>query len=198
MENTERYTDKLAKYIIIAVCICLGLGLCWLLKSVLAYIIIAAVISLIAKPVMNFTKKINIKGRTLPSWFLAIVSLTLTAGVALTILSLIIPLVSSIVRDVSVQNISQAVKGIAVPLADLNNFLQERFTNLGENFRIEVAIGQEITKLINVDVFSNAIGSAASVLTNLFIGLFAVAYISFFFINIAICFWTFNMVFAYS
>ena len=183
MENTERYTDKLAKYIIIAVCICLGLGLCWLLKSVLAYIIIAAVISLIAKPVMNFTKKINIKGRTLPSWFLAIVSLTLTAGVALTILSLIIPLVSSIVQDVSVQNISQAVKGIAVPLADLNNFLQERFTNLGENFRIEVAIGQEITKLINVDVFSNAIGSAASVLTNLFIGLFAVAYISFFFIK---------------
>ena len=183
MENTERYTDKLAKYIIIAVCICLGLGLCWLLKSVLAYIIIAVVISLIAKPVMNFTKKINIKGRTLPSWFLAIVSLTLTAGVALTILSLIIPLVSSIVQDVSVQNISQAVKGIAVPLADLNNFLQERFTNLGENFRIEVAIGQEITKLINVDVFSNAIGSAASVLTNLFIGLFAVAYISFFFIK---------------
>ena len=183
MENTERYTDKLAKYIIIAVCICLVLGVCWMLRSVLAYIIIAVVISLIAKPVMNFTKKINIKGRTLPSWFLAIVSLTLTAGVALTILSLIIPLVSSIVRDVSVQNISQAVKGIAVPLADLNNFLQERFTNLGEDFRIEVAIGQEIAKLINVDVFSNAIGSAASVLTNLFIGLFAVAYISFFFIK---------------
>ena len=179
----ERYTDKLAKYIIIAVCICLVLGVCWMLRSVLAYIIIAVVISLIAKPVMNFTKKINIKGRTLPSWFLAIVSLTLTAGVALTILSLIIPLVSSIVRDVSVQNISQAVKGIAVPLADLNNFLQERFTNLGEDFRIEVAIGQEIAKLINVDVFSNAIGSAASVLTNLFIGLFAVAYISFFFIK---------------
>ena len=183
MENTERYTDKLAKYIIIAVCICLVLGVCWMLRSVLAYIIIAVVISLIAKPVMNFTKKINIKGRTLPSWFLAIVSLTLTAGVALTILSLIIPLVSSIVRDVSVQNISQAVKGIAVPLTDLNNFLQERFTNLGEDFRIEVAIGQEIAKLINVDVFSNAIGSAASVLTNLFIGLFAVAYISFFFIK---------------
>ena len=57
----ERYTDKLAKYIIIAAGIALIAGICWYFKSVLAYILIAVVVSLIAKPVMELLQKINIK-----------------------------------------------------------------------------------------------------------------------------------------
>ena len=183
MENHERYTDKLAKYILIAA----GLGiicyLCWALKSVLGYILIAVVVSLIAKPVMGFMQKFSIRGKKAPSWLLAAMSLLIVIGGILTVLSLVIPLISSIVKDVSMANIEQTARSMAVPLEDFNIFLRERFPNLGSDFRIEVMIGQEIYKLLNVAAFSSFIGSAATMLTNFAIGLFSVSFIGFFFIK---------------
>ena len=62
MKETERYTDKLAKYILIAAAICLIGAICWYFKSILIYILAAVVVSLIGKPVMKLLQKIMIKG----------------------------------------------------------------------------------------------------------------------------------------
>ena len=183
MENHERYTDKLAKYILIAAALGIVGVLCWALRSVLGYILIAVVVSLIAKPVMGFLKKIGIRGKHAPSWVLAALSLAVVIGGTLALLSLIVPLVSSIAKDVSMTNIEQAARSMAVPLSDMNTFLRECFPKLGSDFRIEVAIGQELQKLLNVSAFSAFIGSAASMLTSLCIGIFSVAFIGFFFIK---------------
>ena len=183
MENNERYTDKLAKYMIAAA----GLGLvgvlCWYFRSVLAYILIAVVVSLIGKPLMGLLQKITIKGRKAPDWLLAALTLLLVMGGLLALISLIVPLISSIVKDISMTNIESAARSIAVPLSDFNAFLRESFPKLGSDFRIEVAIGQEVQKLFNVAAFSSIIGSAASLITDFGIGVFSVVFIGFFFIK---------------
>ena len=183
MENSERYTDKLAKYIIAVAGIGLLGALCWYFRSVLAYILIAVVVSLIGKPLMGLLQKITIKGKKAPDWFLAALTLLLVMGGLLTLISLIVPLISSIIKDVSMTNIENAARSIAVPLADLNSFLRESFPKLGSDFRIEVAIGHEVQKLFNVAAFSSIIGSAASIITDFGIGLFSVVFIGFFFIK---------------
>ena len=183
MENSERYTDKLAKYIIAVAGIGLIGALCWYFRSVLAYILIAVVVSLIGKPLMGLLQKITIKGKKAPDWFLATLTLLLVMGSLLTLMSLIVPLISSIIKDVSMTNIENAARSIAVPLADLNSFLRESFPKLGSDFRIEVAIGHEVQKLFNVAAFSSIIGSAASIITDFGIGLFSVVFIGFFFIK---------------
>ena len=183
MENSERYTDKLAKYIIAVAGIGLLGALCWYFRSVLAYILIAVVVSLIGKPLMGLLQKITIKGKKAPDWFLATLTLLLVMGGLLTLMSLIVPLISSIIKDVSMTNIENAARSIAVPLADLNSFLRESFPKLGSDFRIEVAIGHEVQKLFNVAAFSSIIGSAASIITDFGIGLFSVVFIGFFFIK---------------
>ena len=183
MENTERYTDRLAKYILIAAGICLLGLLCWTFRNIIGYILIAVVVSLIAKPVMGLLKKPSIRGRKNPNWLAAAVSLIIVIGAILTLLFLIIPLVCSIVNDVSMANIEQTAKSIAAPLSDLNVYLRESFPKLGNDFRLEVVIGQQVQKLFNVSAFSSLIGSAASVLTSFAIGIFSVVFIGFFFIK---------------
>ena len=128
-------------------------------------------------------QKIKIKGRKAPCWLLAAVSLILVMGALLTILFLIVPLVSSIMKDVSMTNIEYSARNIAVPLSDLNTFLRDSFPTLGNDFRLEVVIGQEVQKLFNVAAFSSFIGSAASILTDVGIGIFSVVFIGFFFIK---------------
>jgi predicted PurR-regulated permease PerM len=183
MESNIRYTDRLAKYIMIAAAIALAGGLCWMFKSVLAYILIAVVVSLIAKPISGLLHKIKIKGRTAPNWLIAALSLILVMGCLMAIVFLIVPLISSIVKNVSMSNIETAARSLAAPLSDLNIYLRESFPKLGPDFRLEVTIGQEIQKLFNVNAFSSILGSAASVLTNLGVGLFSVVFIGFFFIK---------------
>lgn len=183
MENTERYTDKLAKTILLAAGIAIIAALCWYFKSVLTYILVAVVVSLVAKPLMGLLQKLRIKGRKAPDWLLAALSLLLVIGILLSVIVMIIPVISNIVKDISLVNIENAVKSVSVPLAEFNEFLRSRVPSLGEGFKIEVTILQEVQKMFNPAVFSSMIGSAASFLTNFGIGLFSVVFIGFFFIK---------------
>lgn len=183
MENTERYTDKLAKTILLAAGIAIIAALCWYFRSVLTYILVAVVVSLVAKPLMGLLQKLRIKGRKAPDWLLAAISLLLVIGILLSVIVMIIPVISNIVKDISLVNIENAVKSVSVPLAEFNEFLRSRVPSLGEDFKIEVTILQEVQKMFNPAVFSSMIGSAASFLTNFGIGLFSVVFIGFFFIK---------------
>ena len=183
MEQTERYVDKLAKYILIAAGIGIIGALCWYFRSVLIYIMAAVVVSLVAKPVMGGLQKIRIKGRKAPDWFLAALSLTIVLGLLLAVLTLIVPIVSGIVKGISLSSIENAAGQIAVPLGNLNEFLRNSFPQLGENFRIEMVLIQELQKLFDVSIISSVIGSATSLLTSFGIGLFSVVFIGFFFIK---------------
>lgn len=183
MENTERYTDKLAKYILAAA----GTGivgvLCWYFSSILIYILLAVVVSLIGQPVMNLLRKIKVKGHKAPDWLLAMMTLATLIILFFAVITLIVPIVSGIVKGISMSSIETAARHIAGPLADLNMHLRSAFPKLGDDFRLEVTVIQELQKLLDPSMFSSVIGSAASFITDFGIGLFSVSFISFFFIK---------------
>ena len=183
MEQNERYTDRLAKYILVAAGAAAICATCWFFRSVLAYILIAVVVSLIAKPLMGLMQKVRIKGKKAPDWLLAAFSIIIVLGVLISILTSVIPIISGIVKDISMVNIESAARGIAVPLGELNEYLQNSFPQLGNDFRIEVTVLNEIQKMFNVSAFSSVLGSAASFVTSMAIGLFSVVFIGFFFIK---------------
>lgn len=183
MENTERYTDKLAKYILVAAGIAIISVICWYFRSVITYILAAVVVSLVAKPLVGLMQKVRIKGRKAPDWLLAAMALILVIGILLSIITGIVPIVSSIVKGISLANIENTAKSVAIPLSEFNEFLRTRFPDLGNGFRIEVALIQELQKMFDPSAFSSFIGSAASFLTSFGVGLFSVVFISFFFIK---------------
>ena len=150
MENKERYTDKLAKTIMLAGGIAIVAALCWYFRSVIGYILIAVVVSLVAKPLMGLMQKIRIKGKKAPDWFLAALSLLLVIGTLLSVIAVVIPIISNIVKDISIVNIENAVRNLAVPLAELNETLRNLIPGLEEDFRIEVAVIQELQKMVKL------------------------------------------------
>lgn len=177
------YTEKLAKYTLAAVSIAIVGGLCWYFRSVLVYILLAVVVSLIGKPLMTLLQKITIKGRKAPDWILAAFTIILLMVIFTAVITMIVPVVSGIVKNISLTNIEDAARRVAIPLADFNTFLISTFPKLGSDFRIEVVAVQELHKLFDPSAFSSMIGSAASLVTDLGIGIFSVVFISFFFIK---------------
>ncbi len=183
MEHSEKYTEKLAKYILIAAGVALIGGICWYFSSVLIYILLAVVVSLIAQPVMTLLRKIRIKGKHAPDWLLAMLTLIVLMTIFLTVITMIGPIVSGIIKGISLDSIEAAARHISGPLADFNSYLRTSFPKLGSGFRIEIAAIQELQKMFDPSIFSSVIGSAASIITDLGIGIFSVVFISFFFIK---------------
>ncbi len=183
MEHSERYVDKLAKYILLAAGIGIIGAICWYFRSVIVYVLIAVVVSLIAKPVMGLMQKIRIKGKKAPDWILAALSLLLVMLTLICAITMIIPIVSGILKGISLTSIENAAGQIAVPLANLNEFLRSAFPRLGSDFRIELALIQELQKIFDVSMISSVIGSATSFITSFGVGLFSVVFIGFFFIK---------------
>lgn len=183
MENTERYTDKLAKYILLAAGLAIIGTLCWFFSNILIYILLAVVVSLIGQPVMSCLRKIRIKGHKAPDWILAMLTIILLITIFFSVITLIVPIVSGIIKGISLESIEAAARHISGPLADLNTRLAHLFPSLGSDFRIEVAAVQELKKFFDPSIFSSVLGSAASVITSLGIGIFSVVFISFFFIK---------------
>ena len=140
-------------------------------------------VSLIAKPLVNLMKKVKIKGRHAPDWLLAAFALILVLACFFAFAYIVVPIAGGIIKNISLGSIETSLKSIAGPLADLNSFLTRAFPRLGEDFRIEVAVVQEMQHFFNLAQFSSLIGSAASFFTSLAIGLFSVVFIGFFFIK---------------
>ena len=100
MEHPEKYTEKLAKYILIAAGVGLIGGICWYFSSVLIYILLAVVVSLVAQPVMTLLRKIRIKGKHAPDWLLTMLTLIVLMTVFLAVITMIVPIVSGIIKGI--------------------------------------------------------------------------------------------------
>ena len=182
METQKHYTEILAKWLLAAFVAVIA----WLLfrqfGSVVGYVLLAGVVSLIAKPLKMMLAKIRIKGHRAPDWFLAILSILLILVIFCGIIAGLAPMVKEVISDVASVTGDTSLGAISSNLAELNAYLVKTF-DLDPGFRIEVAILHQVKSLINVNIFGNVIGSVASALASFGIGLFSVVFIAFFFIR---------------
>jgi len=181
MEN-ERSVDRLSRYIITLGTLAIVAGVCWYFRSVLVYIICAFVLSLIGQPLMKLLRRIRIKGKSLPDWILAVVSLALIFYIFGTIITKAIPIVSGIISDASLMSKFSATSG-AVEIMSLNQWLINLFPGLGQDFNIFTIVIEELRKIGNIPNITGFIGSLASAVSGAAVGFFSIVFISFFFIK---------------
>ena len=171
----ERSIDRLARYLIIAATLAILACLCWYFKSVLVYIIVAFVVSLIGQPVMRLLRKIRIRGKAAPNGLLAILTIVL-----ILVVTQVIPVVTGIVRDAAVLN---SVTADGNPLDRVNDWIVGLFPGLGPDFNIITILMDKLREVTNVSNVTSVISSVTSFVTSLVVGLFSVVFISFFFVR---------------
>ena len=179
--DKERNTDKLAGYLIKLGGLAIIAALCWYFKNVLIYIIIAFVVSLIGRPIMKLLKKIRIGKFHLPDWFSAVFTILLIIGFLILIITQMVPMVSNIIRDASLLNGNLYLE--SNPVERFNEWLIGLFPNLGAEFNVIDVIMDKLRELVSFNSVTGLVGSVASLVSSAFVGLFAVVFISFFFLK---------------
>ena len=180
MENLSN-VEKLAKYLIFVGIIAVAFAVCWYFSTVLIYVILAFVVSLISRPLARIMGKLHIKGKSAPDWLLSILSVTIIIAILLMVILLVIPVITRIINDASLfSNINSSDANFS---DTINKWIIGIFPSLGEDFD---AIGTLFNylkgMLANFDI-TGLIGSVGSIVIDLAIGLFAVVFISFFFVK---------------
>ena len=134
-----------------------------------------------ARPITTLLRKIRVRGKQMPDWLSALVALFVLIGGILTIATLIVPIIGGIAKGISMASVEKAASQISAPLANFNEFLRASFPALGQDFKIETSIFNELHNLLDMSIFSSVLGSAASIISSVGVGLFSVVFISFFF-----------------
>lgn len=180
MEN-ERKVDRLSGWVMKLGVIALICALCWYFSSILVYIILAFVVSLIGHPMMHLFRKVKIRGKSLPDGLLAILSIAIILALLILFITQVIPTVLLIVLDTSVMNVESMPYDSL--LNQLNGWIIGMFPSLGADFDVVSLLLEKIQSIVSFSNVSQLLGSVASVAVSVAVGLFAVVFISFCFIK---------------
>ena len=179
--ETENNLERLAGWILRLAAFAAVAWLCWYFRSVLIYIIIAFVVSLMGQPLMHLLRKIRIRGKSAPDGLLAVVSIILILLAAALFVTQFIPVVSGMIRETSSLHISDLpYNGL---IEQLNTWLIGLFPNLDRDFDILAVLMGRLQSAASFSNVSWVIESVASMVARIGVGLFSVVFISFFFIK---------------
>lgn len=172
-----------SKYFLIGLSI-LAIGLtAWYLKTIVIYICIAIIISLIGQPLVKLFSSVKIKKIGLPvgvSALFALTSITLLLGL---LVSMFIPLLVEEARIISKINPNEVVETFKEPLANLNYDLQKFQIRYGNGESLEKFIASKLTDIIGFKEVSSYAQGIVSLTTDIIGGTFVVLFMAFFFMK---------------
>lgn len=177
----ERKVDKLAGYLIWLGVLVIVAWFCWYFRSVLIYVVLAFIVSLIGLPLVRLMRKVKIKGKSAPDWLLAIVAILVVLGGLILVVTQIIPVVVSIIREASIFSNMRLPKGNMVE--SINKWIAGIIPGLNPDYD---SVGKVMDYLKGVSSslpITGIIGSVAGLVADVAVGLFSVSFISFFFVK---------------
>ena len=152
----------------------------WYLWEVVLYILVAAVLSLVGRPLVSYLTRINIFGY--------IISRTLASALTLVVMWLVIgalgmlfiPLLYGKVNELASLDWTSVTAVVESSLANLESLIERVFaieiTDIGETFK------QFMLSLVDIDV-AKTFASVATVIKSVAISFFSISFITFYFMK---------------
>lgn len=176
--TSKTISNGLLRAIGIITGILLVLYFIYIIRSVIAYLAIAAVIALIGRPVVFFLKQ-KLK---FPNILAVIVAMLIMVGFIVGLFALFVPLLTEQSKNLSLLNIDALQKSLNTLYYEVTQYLGLSTYEVKDVIQ-ETEIEKNIMEGINLNFIPNFLNSFLAVLSSLSIGLFSVLFISFFFLK---------------
>lgn len=174
--------NQLSRYIIIISVVAVIAFLAWYFSNIVAYILVAAVLSLIGKPLVDILAKLHIGKWKLPRWLCAFAALVAIGIIVFLFVYLFIPLIANQAKILSEVDVNQLVGVLSQPFKNIEQTIVDNVPG-AETFSLNAFITDGLTSMFNASMLTNAFGSIANFLASTAIAIFSVAFITFFFLK---------------
>jgi predicted PurR-regulated permease PerM len=174
--------DKRIRYIIGFIGVALLLFSLWFFRSIVAYILISAAISILGQPILRLLKKIKIRKKSIPDSLLAAVTLIFIWFTIILFFRIFIPLLVNEANELSTINVNALYSNLQDPLTKIQTVLQNT-GHFEDQDAFKTYITEKLMSILNVDYITHIFSGLTSMLGNLLIAFFAISFITFFFLK---------------
>ncbi|HKM92286.1 MAG TPA: AI-2E family transporter [Prolixibacteraceae bacterium] len=156
--------------------------LLWYFRSIVTYIIIASILSVMGRPMVRWLKKIKIRRFKLGASFSALITLLVLLSFFIGLFRFSLPLLASKFSELSSINIDDYLSQIEEPFNRLTIFLYGEPIALNSG-ALSSIITDRFASTLKVSHITDLFGTIASTLGSIMIGFFSVSFITFFFLR---------------
>lgn len=151
------------------------------LRTILTYILISAVLSLLGQPVYNKLLKVKILKKNIPKGICAVLTILLFFTTILAFIGFLLPLIITEINVIYSLDYGKLSNDLKQPLATINNYLQQyNITKQGET--INSIVTKSISQFLNIANIAGIFSTIFGMLGNIFAAIFSIAFMSFFFL----------------
>lgn len=176
--DSRTIANGILRAIAIIVAVVLTLYFLYVIRSVIAYLAIAAVIALLGRPIVLFLRR-KLK---FPNTLAVVFTMVLMLGIFLGILALFIPLINEQSRNLSLLDIEDLKGNLNTLYLEIVDYFGLTTSNVNEMIR-DSQLEKSVLDGLNLNFIPNFLNSFLNILSNFSIGLFSVLFISFFFLK---------------
>ena len=154
----------------------------WYFSNIVFYILAAAIISMVGRPMVHFLDGLNLGRFKLPHALSALFTLLLILVVAVSFVALIVPLIvqqAMVIGSIDTQSLTNAFRE---PLAFIDSTLHE-LRILKEGSGVQEALILKLQSVLSVATVTNALNFVVSFTGSFFMAVFSILFISFFFLK---------------
>ncbi len=159
------------------------LFLIWYFSTVVIYILVSAVLAIMGRPLVSYLLGLNIRGRRLPRWAAASITLLVIWVVFATLCSLCIPLVFNKISEFAALDFTSVIQSIEYPISYAQAYLQNMFILPETDFSLSETIISTLQDLIDYETVNNLFASIISIALSTLITVFSISFITFFFLK---------------
>ncbi len=172
-----------SKYFLIAIVLILFALIAWYLKTIVFYVIISVILSLIGQPLVKLFSKIKTGKRALSPALCSLFALVTMLIVIFGLFSLFIPLIIQEARIISKINPNEVVEAFKQPLQNIEYSLQKYQLSSGNSESIESTMASKLTSILGFHEISGYAQLMIGFFGSIIAAFFSIAFMTFFFMK---------------
>ena len=174
--------NQTVRAILLSVGIILFIALLWYIRTVIGYVLIAGVLSILGRPIMHFFESKKIGRRNLPSGLSALFTLVILLALFAGFFTMFVPLVQDEATVISQIDQDKFEQGLAEPMEDLGDWMEEKGM-LPENQSKDQFAKSIIQNMLGYVKVSDVFNFFLEQIGNVAIALVSILFIAFFFLK---------------
>lgn len=155
----------------------------WFFRNIVVYILVSGVFSIMGRPLVDLFCRIRIRKWRFPRALGALMTLLIIWGIIIVFFMIFVPLVTRQIDYFSSIDSDKIVQIVQGPINKLESLFKAINKNLSKDLSLQTYISDKVAAVLNIRMIQNFIGSMISILGNVIIAVFAITFITFFFLK---------------
>lgn len=155
----------------------------WYFRSIVVYVLVAGVLSIMGRPLVDLFCRFRIRNWSFPRPVSALLTIIIIWTLIILFFKTFIPLISQQITYLSSIESEKLVALIDGPVLKVENLFRSLNPNLTGDLSLKNYLMTQVSNVLSINVIQDYIGSAVGIIGNLIVAVFSITFISFFFLK---------------